>query len=103
MVFSILRMVTMPRNLVEILIKNSIHVQYTRIDSSRLRALTTRLTGSLVAGGNDIVLTGSKTNGCRSVQNVDESSRLDRVVTTRSNTCRLDSIKVEHGTRHTMY
>ena len=31
---------------------NSIHVQYTRIDSSRLRALTTRLTGSLAAGGS---------------------------------------------------
>ena len=30
----------------------SIHVQYTRIESSRLRALTTRLTGSLVASGS---------------------------------------------------
>ena len=30
----------------------TIHVQYTRIDSSRLRALTTRLTGSLVARGS---------------------------------------------------
>ena len=29
-----------------------IHVQYTRIDSSRLRALTTRLSGSLVASGS---------------------------------------------------
>ena len=30
----------------------SIHVQYTRIDLSRLRALTSRLTGSLVASGS---------------------------------------------------
>ena len=29
------------------------HVQYTRIDSSRLRALTTRLSGSLVASGSE--------------------------------------------------
>ena len=29
-----------------------IHVQYTRIDSSRQRALTTRLSGSLVASGS---------------------------------------------------
>ena len=32
--------------------QSSKHVQYTRIDSSRLRALTTRLTGSLVASGS---------------------------------------------------
>ena len=34
-----------------------IHVQYTRIDSSRLRALTSRLSGSLVAhlaGSGDV-------------------------------------------------
>ena len=29
------------------------HVQYTRIDSSRLRALTARLSGSLVASGSE--------------------------------------------------
>ena len=39
------------------------------------------------------MLTGSKTDGCRRVQNVDDSSRLDRVVTTRSNTSRLDPMK----------
>ena len=31
---------------------DAIHVQYTRIDLSRLRALTTRLTGSLVASAS---------------------------------------------------
>ena len=34
------------------LLNISIHVQYTRIDSSRLRLLTTRLTGSLVVSGS---------------------------------------------------
>ena len=71
-----------------------------RVDSTRWKSIGT---------------TGSKTDGCRSVQNVDDSSRLDRVVTTRSSTYRLDSMKVDwnksqknlskpkHGTRHTMY
>ena len=31
-----------------------IHIQYTRIDSSRLRVLTTRLSGSLVASGSGL-------------------------------------------------
>ena len=53
------------------------------------------------------MLTGSKTDGCRSVQNIDDSSRL---VSTRLDESRLEVTlqksqknlsKPKHGTRHT--
>ena len=56
-----------------------IHVPYSRIDSSRLRALTTRLSGSLVAECTKMLATRHDSTGSS---------------TTRSNTCRLDSMKV---------
>ena len=84
--------------------RDEIHVQYTSIDSSRLRALTTRLSRSLVGSGSgrgvqclpEVNLMDGE------VQNVDDSLRLDRIVTIRSNgvSTRLNERRLE-VTRHT--